>query len=111
TPTNGATNQTSNTNVTVTFSEPVNATGASFTISCATSGAHAFALSGGPTTWTLDPTVDFTAGETCTVTALAAQITDTDAFDPPDNMVGDYVFSFTVDTPPTVTAAVPVDVA
>src|SRR5436190_1386227 len=107
TPTNGATNQTSNTNVTVTFSEPVNATGASFTISCATSGAHAFALSGGPTTWTLDPTVDFTAGETCTVTALAAQITDTDAFDPPDNMVGDYVFTFSIDAAPSVTAVTP----
>src|SRR5436190_98719 len=109
TPTNGATNQTSNTNVTVTFSEPVNATGASFTISCATSGAHAFALSGGPTTWTLDPNTDFTNGENCTVTVLAAQVTDTDANDPPDNMAANYVFTFTVDTPPSVTTTVPVN--
>jgi methionine-rich copper-binding protein CopC len=111
TPTNGALGQTSNTNVSITFSEPVNATGASFTISCTVSGAHAFALSGGPTAWTLDPTADFTQGETCTVTALAAQITDTDAFDPPDNMAANYVFSFTIDATPSVTATTPVDLA
>ncbi|PYQ26462.1 MAG: hypothetical protein DMF56_24600, partial [Acidobacteria bacterium] len=109
TPVDLATQQANNTNVTVTFSEPVNATGASFTISCATSGAHAFALSGGPTTWTLDPNTDFTNGENCTVTVLAAQVTDTDANDPPDNMAANYVFTFTVDTPPSVTTTVPVN--
>jgi len=95
------------TNVTVTFDEAVNATGSSFTISCTSSGSHAFSLSGGPTTWTLDPTVDFTGGETCTVTVVAAQVTDVDAGDPPDNMVTDYVFSFGIDSAPTVLSTSP----
>src|SRR6185436_7071894 len=95
------------TNITVTFDESVNASASSFTISCTTSGAHTFALSGGPTTWTLDPTTDFTGGETCTVTVVAAQVTDTDAGDPPDNMTTDYVFSFGIDSAPTVVMTSP----
>src|SRR6185436_13396419 len=95
------------TNITVTFDESVNASASSFTISCTTSGAHAFNLSGGPTTFTLDPTVDFTGGETCTVTVLAAQVTDQDAGDPPDNMLANYVFSFSIDAAPTVTTVTP----
>src|SRR5436190_1020848 len=94
-------------NVTVTFDEAVNAAASSFTISCTTSGAHTFALSGGPTTFTLDPTTDFTGGETCTVTVVAAQVTDQDAGDPPDNMVSDYVFSFGIDAAPAVTTTTP----
>ena len=37
-----------------------------FTITCATSGAHEFTQSGGPTEFTLDPTTDFAQGESCT---------------------------------------------
>jgi methionine-rich copper-binding protein CopC len=106
TPTNASVSFPS-TNITVTFDEAVNATGSSFTISCTTSGSHAFSLSGGPTTWTLDPTTDFTGGETCTVTVVAAQVTDVDAGDPPDNMVADYVFSFGIDSAPTVVSTSP----
>jgi methionine-rich copper-binding protein CopC len=106
TPTNASTTSP-DTNVSVTFDEAVNASGSSFTISCNTSGAHTFALSGGPTTFTLDPTTDFTAGETCTVTVVAAQVTDADAGDPPDNMVSDYVFTFSIDAAPTVVSTTP----
>jgi methionine-rich copper-binding protein CopC len=111
TPTNGAVDQTSNTNVSVTFNEAVNAAGGSFTISCAVSGAHTFALGGGPTTWTLNPDVDFAGGELCTVTVLAAGITDQDANDPPDNMAANYVFSFTIDAAPAVDTTTPADAA
>jgi predicted extracellular nuclease len=87
-------------NISVTFSEPVTATTSSFQISCATSGTHAFTLSGGPTTYTLDPTTDFAAGEVCTVTVFAAQVTDQDGT--PNQMAADYVFDFTTaGGPPT----------
>jgi predicted extracellular nuclease len=94
-PGSGATNVARATDVTITFSEPVNATAASFTISCANSGAHTFSLSGGPTTFTLNPDVDFAANEMCTVTVLAAQVTDQDAIDPPDNMTVNFLTGFT----------------
>ena len=50
TPTGGATDVATTANVGITFSEPVTVTSATFTISCTTSGAHPFALSGGATT-------------------------------------------------------------
>ncbi|MGI8653732.1 MAG: ExeM/NucH family extracellular endonuclease [Pyrinomonadaceae bacterium] len=95
TPASGATNVAVDANISVTFSEAVNATANSFTISCASSGAHTATISGGATTYTLNPDTDFANSETCTVTALAAQITDQDTNDPPDTMTVDYQFSFT----------------
>jgi predicted extracellular nuclease len=93
-PADNATNVPANANVSVTFSEAVTVTTSSFQISCATSGTHAFGLSGGPTTYTLDPTTDFSSGEVCTVTVFAAQVTDQDGT--PNQMAADYVFDFTV---------------
>jgi predicted extracellular nuclease len=52
-------------------------------------------VSGGPTTFTLDPDADFAEGEACTVTIVASQVTDLDTDDPPDAMTGDFSFSFT----------------
>ena len=49
---------------------------------------------GGPTTFTLDPDADFAANESCTVTVLAADVTDQDTDDPPDTMAPNYVFTF-----------------
>src|SRR6185503_13891017 len=43
-----------------------------------------------------DPNNDFAAGEQCTVTVVAAQVTDQDVNDPPDNMSSNASFSFTV---------------
>ena len=104
TPANGAINQANNTNVSITFSEPVNVAGNWFQISCTVSGLRnvaATVVSGGPTTFTINPNVDFTGNETCTVTVSAAQVTDQDLGDPPNNMAADYVFSFTIiNTPP-----------
>ncbi|MBA3335069.1 MAG: Ig-like domain-containing protein, partial [Acidobacteria bacterium] len=81
-------------NVSVTFSEAVTATNSSFQISCARSGTKTFTLSGGATTYTLDPTTDFTQGEVCTVTVIAAQVMDQDGT--PNQMAQDFVFDFTV---------------
>ncbi|MBI4915551.1 MAG: Ig-like domain-containing protein [Acidobacteria bacterium] len=95
TPTNGATGVALASNIDITFSEPVNVTGTWFTISCASSGAHTATVTGGPTTFTLDPDSDFVNDETCTVTVEADLVTDQDTNDPPDNMAADYAFSFT----------------
>ena len=95
TPANGATGVATTANVDVTFSEPVTVSDAAFAISCGTSGAHAFTRTGGPNAYTLDPSVDFAAGETCTVTVDDAGVTDVDTDDPPDTMAADRVFSFT----------------
>ena len=92
------------TNITITFSEPVDVSTAWYTIRCATSGSHTAIQSGGPTTYSLDPVVDFAFSESCTVTVLASEVTDQDTADPPNNMAANYVFSFTTEaTPPPAT--------
>ena len=54
------------------------------------------AVTGGPSSFTLNPDTDFAFGETCTLNIFAAQVTDQDAFDPPDNMAADYSATFSV---------------
>jgi predicted extracellular nuclease len=98
-PANGATDVAAGTNVSITFSEAVNVAGSWFTISCTASGAHSAAVSGGPTTFTLDPDVSFTFGESCTVTVVGPQVTDQDANDPPNAMAADHAFTFGVGNP------------
>ena len=99
-PTNGATGVLVGANIEITFTEPVNVAGSWYSISCTSSGAHAAVESGGPTTFTLDPTVDFSTNETCTVTVTATQVTDVDTDDPPDAMATDRVISFSTETEP-----------
>jgi predicted extracellular nuclease len=99
TPANGATEVPTNTNVSITFSEPVSVSGAWYAISCGTSDGHTASVSGGPATFTLDPDSDFAVSETCTVTIFAANVSDQDTNDPPDNMFANYVFSFTTVAP------------
>jgi predicted extracellular nuclease len=82
-------------NITVNFTEPVAVSGSWFSISCATSGTHTATVSGSTLSFVLDPDTDFTANELCTVTIIAAGITDIDTDDPPDGMAADHVFSFT----------------
>jgi predicted extracellular nuclease len=95
-PPSGATGVAASSDVSITFSEPVNVTGSWFSISCTTSGGHTASATGGPTTFTLNPDTNFAPGETCAVTVVAAQVTDQDTNDPPDNMAANYVFSFSV---------------
>lgn len=93
-PTDGTTDFPINSNLTVTFSEPVNVTTSWFTLVCSTSGTVATNYSGGPTTFTLDPSVPLVGGETCTLTVLADQVSDQDSNDPPDNMAIDFTVGF-----------------
>ncbi|HEY9075270.1 MAG TPA: Ig-like domain-containing protein [Anaerolineaceae bacterium] len=95
TPANSATNVAVNADIAINFSEPVNVSTGWFTISCASSGAHTAAVSGGPSSFTLNPDADFANNESCTVTVVAAQVADLDTNDPPDNMTANYTFSFT----------------
>ena len=96
-----ATDVAQDASLTVTFSEAVNVSGSWFSISCITSGLHTAAVSGGPTAFTLDPDGDFALDEACTVTILAAQVSDQDTNDPPDNMAADYGWSFTTTSIPS----------
>jgi predicted extracellular nuclease len=97
----GATGVAVHGNVTITFNEPVNVTGAWFQIFCASTGLHAAAVSGGPTVFTLDPGSAFANGEGCAVTVFANQVHDQDTIDPPDAMAGNDNWSFTVETTST----------
>jgi len=105
-PANGAGGVALDANVSVTFSEPVNVSGTWFTIGCSSSDGHSATVSGGPTTFTLDPDADFGGGETCTVTVLAASVTDQDTDDPPDTMAANYAFSFSTIVPLTAIPAI-----
>jgi len=78
--------------IVITFSEPVTVSGDWYTIDC-DSGAVTASVSGGPTTYTLDPGADFAAGENCTVTIEADGVADQDGT--PDSMAADYVFGLT----------------
>ncbi|HKV37187.1 MAG TPA: Ig-like domain-containing protein [Pyrinomonadaceae bacterium] len=104
-PVNGATNVAADTNITITFTESVNATSSAFTVECPGGTPKTFTQSASPaTTFTLDPTVDLPFSTTCTVTVVANQITDQDVSDPPDQMAANFVFSFTTAAAPPVVA-------
>jgi predicted extracellular nuclease len=84
-------------NITISFSEGVAVTGAWYSISCTSTGTHTATVSGGPTTYTLDPDSDFSLNESCTVTIDDVLVSDVDENDPPDNMDSDYSFNFSTE--------------
>jgi hypothetical protein len=105
TPGNGDIDVATNSNVNISFSEPVNVTGNWFQIACTSSGTRQVAdtsVTGGPITFTINPNTDFALTEQCAVTVFATQVNDQDINDPPDNMVANAAFSFTVTGPPAV---------
>ena len=110
TPSNGATGVTTDSDLTITFSEEVNVAGNWFQVNCPISGVRNVAetvvsgLPNGPV-FTIDPVTDFAPGEACTTTVFQAQVTDEDGT--PDNMAADFTFGFTTDAAPTVTSTDP----
>ena len=97
TPTDGATGVAISTNVTLTFSEPVSVSGPWFEIMCSVSGVRpvsATVVSGSSRVFTINPNVDFTGNESCTLTVIASKVTDIDGT--PTLMVSNYVMSFGV---------------
>ena len=95
-PANGATDVAVDANLILEFSEPVNVAVAWFTLTCTVSGARTAEVRGGPVIFDLDPDLDFTPGEQCMLTIVAANVTDQDSDDPPDTMAADVTIHFTV---------------
>jgi predicted extracellular nuclease len=94
-PVDGATDFPISANLNVTFSEPVDVSGSWLSLSCSISGVVNATVSGGPISFTLDPDVNLVDGENCTLTIYAANVTDQDTNDPPDNMQLDFTIGFT----------------
>ncbi len=96
TPANGAVSVAVGASVSVVFSEAVNLVDPWFSISCDTSGVHSAVVSGGPTSFTLDPDTDFAASETCMLSIFSSGVTDQDGNDPPDSMESDVIVTFSI---------------
>ncbi|MGL4233636.1 MAG: Ig-like domain-containing protein, partial [Casimicrobium sp.] len=101
TPANAATGVAPAATITVNFSEPVDVSSGGITLECP--AATPIAFTGLPatnaTSLVLTPTAPLPLNTTCTVSVLAANVTDVDANDPPDNLAANYVFSFTTSAP------------
>lgn len=95
TPASDATDVAPDANIGIVFSEPVDVTGDWYTIECDTPGPHTAVVTGGPTSYLLNPDADLPAGETCTVTLDPTLITDSAS----NNLSGEASWSFTVATP------------
>lgn len=93
-PANNATNIAPDADITITFSEAVTVTDGWYTISCDVSSAHTAEVTNANPVFTLNPDSNFAANEVCTVTVVAANVSDQDA--PLDAMEADYTFSFTI---------------
>ncbi|MEZ4511673.1 MAG: ExeM/NucH family extracellular endonuclease [Chloroflexota bacterium] len=93
TPGNNATNVAIDANISITFSEDVTVSSNWFSLSCTSSGSHTATVTGGPTTFTLNPDSNFANSDICTVTIDKDAVADQGAT--PENMANNYVFSFT----------------
>jgi predicted extracellular nuclease len=82
--------------ISVSFSQPVAASGAWFAITCSSSGAVTAAPSGGPVAFTLTPAAPLSPSETCVVTVTGAAVRELEAQLP---MSADFTFSFTTAAP------------
>jgi hypothetical protein len=97
TPANGASDIPLDANLTVTFSEPVNLGANAFTLACA-GAPQPFTVAdvdGTGVNFILDPAASLPQGESCTLTVVAAEVTDQDNIDPPDAMSADFTATFT----------------
>jgi len=93
-PVSGATDVALDATIVISFSEPVFTAAGWFTIDCDLSGAHAAAVTGGPSSFTLTPEIGFSPDEVCAVTVDRDAVKDADADDPPDGMITDEVWTF-----------------
>jgi endonuclease I/methionine-rich copper-binding protein CopC len=78
TPASGASNVAVGANISLAFSEPVTLVSGWYTLTCSATGAHPLAVSGGPSSYTLNPTTDFGPSESCTLSILGANVRDQD---------------------------------
>jgi Bacterial Ig-like domain/Putative Ig domain/Bacterial Ig domain len=105
-PANGATNVATDSDLTVTFSEPVNVTPAAFTLTCP-GGGTAIALTNltasPATTFMLHPATHLPFAMGCQLVVHANAVTDVDTIDPPDTMAADVIVSFSTVGCPAMT--------
>jgi len=103
-PANNATNISTDTSLTITFSEPVATTFGWLQLVCDVSGTRTqldFVIRTINTiSYTLQPRSPLSNGDTCTFTVFANFIKDRDLDDPPDTMLANYNFSFSTLPPP-----------
>ena len=96
-PSGGATGVARSADMVIDFDQSVYAGASAFRLECA-SGIVDATASGVPSRWTIDPVVDLPAGDACTVTIFAAQVTEADRT-PARPMATDHTFTFTVTSP------------
>lgn len=97
-PANGSASVALDSNLSVTFSEPVSLQAGAITLGCDTSGNVALAVSGGPTTFSADPQATLAALEDCLVDVVASKVSDLDGVATP--MATGYSFVFTTASAP-----------
>lgn len=98
-PANGAVRVPRDATLTLTFSEPVALDDRFLELDCERSGRHAFTLSGNGQHFFIAPTELFDPGELCRAYVFGEAVHDSDTRDPPDMMLSDYFWSFTVVRP------------
>jgi predicted extracellular nuclease len=107
-PANGAADVAPDASITLTFDEAVNLAPDALALSC-NGQPQAFTTSGDGVTFLLDPVEALPQGQSCTLSVLAAAVTDQDADDPPDAMAADFAATFTVQvTDPCAVAFTPI---
>lgn len=81
---------------TVTFTEPVDLATGTIALECSVSGTVPVTVTGGPTTFTVDPAGALVDGDSCSLAVTAAGVSDQDTDDPPNLMAAGFASSFTV---------------
>jgi hypothetical protein len=107
TPADGATGVAPGASITIRFDEEVRAGPEAFGLQCPVGPANgrAFTLNDVEgQEFVLTPTQPMPLGTTCRVFVDASDVRDTDKIDPPDRPEEDYVFRFTIGTPPSAAA-------
>ncbi len=108
TPANGATGVTVGSTVTINFSEDVTTAGTWYNFTCNSVPVDSSATGTGSQR-IITPTSSLPFNANCTVTVLAAQVTDLDGTANPMASNYDLAFATEVDNPPTVSSTVPTD--
>ncbi len=93
TPANGATGVAAASDIQVNFSESVTASAGAFTLSCSQSGTRALTYPASGTNFTVSHNGALIGGETCTFTAVAANIKDSGNASPTSNKVISYTIA------------------
>ncbi len=94
TPSDKAQNVALDANLVISFSEPVTLSDGWLSLSCSMSQLHIASVSGGPTTFIVNPDDDFVNGDICDINIYASRVSDLDSTDPPDFLDKDYSFSY-----------------